>query len=242
MNTSDVITRIKLNLGLMGISTPFENLDDTILTILRTITVPTFSIYCPFRTTLNVNVSETEILERQNNYTKFLLPDYGNRKLLYVFDINYKESCNTDTSLFYDHGCFPVLGCNTYQDIALSNMSLNMMNVVVPKLTFKFEPPRTLFVYNAYTSNELLLDVGCEHDFSLATITESSKESFMNLALLDVKSNLYPTLKHYSEIQTAIGTINLKIDDWQDAESQRKDLLSHWDDVYHLDQQPFYYV
>ena len=41
---------------------------------------------------------------------------------------------------------------------------------------------------------------------------------------------------------TAIGTINLKIDDWANAESERKELIDNWDNTYHLDFKPVYYI
>ena len=53
--------------------------------------------------------------------------------------------------------------------------------------------------------------------------------------MLDVKENLYPTMKQYNEINTVHGTINLKIDDWASAESDRTELLNQWDDIYHMD-------
>ena len=87
-----------------------------------------------------------------------------------------------------------------------------------------------------------MLDLGFEHDKSLASIDETSRESFMELALLDVKSNLYPTLQMYTELNTAIGNINLKLDKWADADSARQELISKWDDTYHLDFQPLYYI
>ena len=37
MNLSTVVTRIKLNLGLVNIATPFENVDDVIIKIIRNI-------------------------------------------------------------------------------------------------------------------------------------------------------------------------------------------------------------
>lgn len=74
-----------------------------------------------------------------------------------------------------------------------------------------------------------------EHDDTLASIKPSTEESFYELALLDTKVNLYSNMKYYTELQSAYGTINLRIDDWANAESERKDLLNTWGDTYHLD-------
>ena len=116
------------------------------------------------------------------------------------------------------------------------------MNQVIPKMTFKFERPRTLTLYNAYSSNNIVLDLGFSQDKSLASIPETCREDYMKLAMLDVKDNLYPTLKQYTELNTAIGNINLKLDDWANAESERKELIEKWDDTYHLDFHPIYWA
>ena len=49
MNLSTVVTRIKLQLGLINIATPIENLDESIVQIIQDITVPVFSIYAPYK-------------------------------------------------------------------------------------------------------------------------------------------------------------------------------------------------
>ena len=79
------------------------------------------------------------------------------------------------------------------------------------------------------------------HDKNLNSITTTMEESFHNLAVLDVKDALYQMMKHYNEIQTAYGNINMKIDDWQSAADQRKQLLDDWDNMYQMDIIPFTY-
>jgi hypothetical protein len=103
-------------------------------------------------------------------------------------------------------------------------------------------PPRELLLYNVYSYTKVVLELGFQHDKSLITIPESASESFFKLALLDVMDNLYPTVKQYSEIQTAIGTINLRLDEWQNASDKRDELLREWDDTFHLDHKPIYYA
>ena len=68
-----------------------------------------------------------------------------------------------------------------------------------------------------------------------ATIAPTAEESFYKLAVLDVKAGLYPTIKHYEGLDTPLGRIELKIDDWQNAAQDRKDLLQQWDEDYLLD-------
>ena len=240
MNMSNVITRIKLQLGLMAKTTPFENLDETILDIIQDITIPVFSLYHPCRDRMTIMTSDLERIEKSDMYEVYLLPEFANRKLLYVFDVTYDDSCLS--GLGYYGGGMPLMTGNLINQTMLANAGARLISQMMPKMTFKFEAPRKLYLYNLYSSSRIVLDLGFEHDKSLASIDETSRESFMELALLDVKSNLYPTLQMYTELNTAIGNINLKLDKWADADSARQELISKWDDPYHLDFLPLYYI
>lgn len=240
MNISGVLTRVKLKLGLAAFSTPFENLDEILTTILTDITLPVFSIYNPVKDSMVINTNDLQCLDKTELYKIYLLPEFESRKLLYVFDVRYDDSCLS--GLGYYGGGMPLMSGNMVNQAMLANAGANLINTMLPKMTFKYEHPRKLYLYNLYSSSKIVVEMGFEHDRSLASINETARESFMELALLDVKENLYPTLKQYTEINTAIGNINLKIDDWANAESDRKDLIARWDDSYHLDMTPMYFV
>lgn len=244
MNLSAVVTRIKLNLGLVNIATPFENVDDVIIKIIRDITVPTFSIYQPFKEHMVFNGNELELLERTVSYTRVLLPDFKTRNLLYVFDVSYYDgnTSGAGTASYFLDSSMVLNDYKSLQSLLMANVGMRMTNSMTAKPTFHFEAPRTVILYGHYISANLKFYLGFEHDKSLASIPNTCQEDFIKLAMLDVKDNLYATLKHYTEVNTAIGNINLKIDEWNDADNQRKDLLEKWDDVYHLDMQPFYYL
>jgi hypothetical protein len=224
----------------MAIATPFENIDETILTILQDITIPDFYLYNPCRDRLQLKTSDLERLEKTDQYEVYLLPDFKNRKLLYVFDVTYDDSCLS--GLGYYGGGMPLMTGNVINQTMLANAGAHLISTMMPKMTFKFEYPRKLYLYNIYSSSSIVLDLGFEHDKSLASIPETCRDSFIQLAMLDVKSNLYPTLKMYSELNTAIGNINLKLDEWSNAESARDELINRWADTYHLDMTPLYYI
>lgn len=109
-------------------------------------------------------------------------------------------------------------------------------------MTFEYIHPRRIKIYNQYSESALVFELGFQHDVSLASIPETARNAFMDLALLDAKANLYPIFKNYSNMQTAYGTIDLKIDNWENAEAERKELTDKWDDTYHLDMTPIYYA
>ena len=48
MNISKLVTRIKMQIGIYGVALPIDNLDEIITDIIRDITLPVFSTYCPY--------------------------------------------------------------------------------------------------------------------------------------------------------------------------------------------------
>ena len=218
MNLSEVITRIKLKLGIMNIAAPIQNLDGTISTIIKEITIPDFSLYNPDKLNIRLELKDLERLEHTNTYDTYLLPDFKTKKLLYVFNVYYDDS--TLAGFGHYGGALPMM----------------------PKMTFEYIHPRKIKIYNQYSESKLVFELGFQHDVSLASIPETCRSAFMELALLDVKENLYPIFKNYTNISTAIGNIDLKIESWEQAESERKELINRWDDTYHLDMTPMYYA
>lgn len=241
MNLSNIITRVKLKLGLINIAFPFEDIDSVITDIIQEITIPVFSIYNPVPDKMVLSTSDMTRIEKKETYETYLLPDFKTRKLLYVFDVYYDDSCLS--GLGYYGGGFPLIAGNTINQTMIANATSSLISLMLPKVTFEYEHPRKLRLYNVYYSTKIVISMGFEHDKSLASISETGRESFMQLLLLDVKENLYPTLKQYTQINSAIGNIDLKIDDWANAEGERKELLERWDDSYHLDIGPsMYYI
>jgi len=238
MNMSDLITRIKIACGIYAIALPFENPDEAIADVIRRVTLRTFSTYCPYCESIQFDTLVMEPLEKHANQETYLLPDiFSQREILYVKNVRYDES--DISALGYWGGGVPILHGNMLRQAMLSNAALNLSNRIIPKITFKYEHPRKITLYNMLSSTKLIFDIAFVHDSSLASITPSSEESFYNLALLDVQNFLYQSLKHYKEIKSAYGTINLQIDDWQNAESARKELLNDWDNTYHMDIIPY---
>ena len=117
----------------------------------------------------------------------------------------------------------------------LTNVTSQLYSMMYPKLTYEFIEPCTLILYNQIVSNTLDITLAFEHHKSLATIPQTAETSFFELALCDCEINFYQIAKHWKSIETAIGTVNLDIDDWADAQNRRQELLSEWDNLYHLD-------
>lgn len=240
MNMSQLITRIKIKCGLYTIALPFENPDEVIKETIQNITLRTFSTYSPYYETFRFDLHSLERLEKNANYEVYLLPDiFSGRELMFVREVRYDES--DISGLGYWGGGVPLLHGNMIKQSMLSNAGMNLTNTMVPRMTFKYEHPRKITLYNVLSSCKVIFELAFMHDKNLTSITPTEEESFYNLAVLDVQDMLYQSLKHYTDIQSAYGNISLKLDEWQQAASDRKQLLDDWDNTYHMDIMPFIY-
>ena len=234
MNLSTLVTRIKLELGIYSIALPIENPDQFITDIIQNITLRTFSTYCPYVETYRFDLTDLKRLEKHANWETYLLPDiFVEREIMQVIDVRYDEA--DISGIGYWGGGIPILHGNMINQAILSNAGLGLSRQTVPKLLFHYYPPRKVQLFNVLCSSQLVFEIGLMHDKNLNSITTTMEESFHDLAELDVKDALYQMMKHYNEIQTAYGTIQMKLEDWQNAAQERKDLINAWDESYLLD-------
>ena len=239
MNISEVLFRVKSEIGIYGLALPLENPDKDMTDVITNITLKTFSQFQPYYENFQCNVNDLERISKIGNEETYLLPDFHERPILFVSDVYYSEG--NLSGLGYWGGGMPLVTGNVAQQMMLSNVSSNMIQHMLPKMTFKFSHPRKLTLYNMYNSCSVLIVLAREHDKSLASIPDTCYESFLELAILDIKNFLYNIMKHYTELETAWGRVSVKIDDWANADQERKDLISRWSDTYHLDQTSIYW-
>ena len=217
MNLSTLVTRIKLELGIYSIALPIENPDQFITDIIQNITLRTFSTYCPYVETYRFDLTDLKRLEKHANWETYLLPDiFVEREIMHVIDVRYDEA--DISGIGYWGGGIPILHGNMINQAILSNAGLGLSRQTVPKLLFHYYPPRKVQLYNVLCSSQLVFEIGLMHD-----------------------KNLNSIIKHYNEIQTAYGTIQMKLEDWQNAADQRKQLLDDWNNMYQMDIIPFTY-
>lgn len=234
MNISQLLTSIKMDLGIYGLRLPFEDPDKAMLDVINLKTLKTFSVFLPRVETILVDVA-TEVEKIKEEYTEsiFVIPSkYPDREMLYVRKIvpQNKLMGNGFISPVFDGTI------DTYNQMAMTQAQADLASLAAPPITFKFDSPNILHVYNLATAyGKLELEIAFEHAANLSTIPMTAWDSFYDLALVDIKRFLYNAMKHYTEIQSAFGTIVLKIDDWQSAESDRKDIVEKMRDTYHLE-------
>lgn len=242
MNAARMYRRLKRDIGVYGIALPIDNVDEYIQEIIEDTTIPTFSIYVPRK---EYYVCTMDQFERGKNETGdgcdlYLLPSqlFEGRELLYVRRVEYA----TDVTEYYARYAGGMsrstmaTGVSALTEMMLANADKPIIDMSINPVTFKYEYPRKLYIYDATISSRLKLTLACEHDTSLQTIPPTAAESFHQLATLDVKAGLYNLVKMHEEIKGAYDSIELKIDDWRGAAEKREALIEKWDELYGLDQ------
>ena len=64
LNLSQIVTKIKMRMGIYGISIPIENPDEYIRETIELFTIPTFSIYEPYYDHLHVSTDDLQKEEK----------------------------------------------------------------------------------------------------------------------------------------------------------------------------------
>lgn len=229
INVSKLLTSVKMDLGLYGLSLPFEDTDETFMDIIKIKSIPTFSEYFPKVLNLTLDLRTLEKIQDNYNESIFVLPDaFGDKEILYVRQVQQKSRISGRMGYMG--------GMDTFNGMMMTQVNADLMSLVEPAFTFKFTRPNKLHLFNITAMHNMIdIELGMEHDENLMSIPNSSYTSFLKLVTLDIKEFLYNQMKHYNDIQTAHGTISLKIEDWSDAVSERKELIEKWEDSYHLD-------
>lgn len=242
MNLSSLISRLKRDTGLAFISLPFDNFDDRIKEVIEDTTLRVFSQYFPQRITKNIDLSQWHRVDDSHSYSHVMyeVPLIDKREVVGIDDV--KLNVVGDSDSFYDPQCDFSIG--TYTEMMLAQATADLSSLISPAFTFQFdEPTKILHLYNLGTMGYMVtIDFLLKHPSNLSTIPFTTEESFYELALLDFQAFLYESLKHFDKIETANGTIELKIDDWANAKSDRRELLRDWDTKFHLHRKPIYYI
>jgi hypothetical protein len=234
MNINRIVKRIKRDLGIYAIALPIDNLDVLISDILTDTTLPVFSIYQPYEETFDLSGIRPERRTYAESMSDlYILPEFKGRKLLYVKGVKYCEPALY--SNFNPVSAALFSGTTAFNTLATANVGKNLIDGMTNSITFHYDHPRKLYVFDALVSSSLQALLAFEHDRSFESISPTAEESFYKLAILDVKCGLYPIMKHYTELDTSLGTVNLKIDDWQAAADARQQLIQEWDESYLLD-------
>jgi hypothetical protein len=135
----------------------------------------------------------------------------------------------------------PFVGFGSYypQDILNAQMTGVVINkfagVTTRQPTVKYLGYNKIQLFDFPKNSAIRLIVECEHDLSCETIPESCRESFLELATLDVEMELYNSLVNTNGVGSGYKENQYKIDRWSGAAEKRTALVKQWTETYHLD-------
>lgn len=245
MNISDVIGDIKMSLGLETIALPFKEPTEKVLKDIIQTSVRTFSQVKPliregYETIKNLR-SPDEWSKKMNIY---ILPESLTRT-----PVSYAEASIATSQLQSDEVATnsftvgtPFVGFGSYypQDILNATQTGAAINkyagVTSRPPTSEWKGYNKIQLFDFPGDALVHFVVKCDHDPSLETIPESCRESFIELATLDVKRTLYNMLKNMNQTGGAFKEIQLRIDDWSGAEDARNQLVEKWTNTFHFDE------
>lgn len=245
MNISDVINDIKLSLGLETIALPFNKPTEIVLQEIIQTSVRTFSQYKPW---IREAFDSIKNLRSPDDFSKsmgiYILPETLTRTPVQYADAYLANSKYQDEEAAINAFTVgtPFVGFGSYypQDILNANATGAAINkyagVTSRPQTSKWLGFNKIQLFDFPKEAYVKFVAKCDHDPSLETIPISCRESFMELATLDVKRVLYNTLKNMNNVGSAFKEIQLRIDDWSGAEDARNALVEKWTNTFHLDE------
>jgi len=219
VNPTTLLRHIKAQLGATTRPLPFSDKD--ILEVVEEETLPTFSKYYPYMYPIMVD-PKTDALESDTFKSVFNMNTNG----LEVLGV--KGTYRTDGMA--SDARYPYYNTNNIFDIAIANNYLSMTQV---SDTFAFYPPNIIELFpKMYDTRPFMVIVKCVHLPSYQSIPVKLKDQFFDLATLDIKIAFYEPLKHYDQLNTPFGTIDLKLGDLENAKSDRAELLEKFRSMY----------
>lgn len=244
MNISDVIGDMKERLGLETIALPFKQPTEIVLQNIIHTSVRTFSQFKPQIRDCYESIHNLRSPDEMSKALRiFLLPE-----CLTITPVQYADAYIASSNLQNAEAATnsftvgsPFVGFGSYypQDI----MNATQTGAAINKYAGVTSRPQSSewLGYNKIKLHDFPADAmvyfvaKCDHDLSLETIPVSCRESFIQLAELDIKATLYNMLKNYNETGGAFNKTQLDISAWSGAEAERNALVEKWTGIFHLD-------
>lgn len=246
MNISDVIKDIKVPSGLKTIALPYKAPIEVVIQDIIKTSVRTFS---QFKPQIKECQCERRNLRSANSADEymgiyFIPPELTTTDVSYcdAYPISSQKLSDTNkvsTNAFSVVSPFVGFGSYYPQDImnaTLTGAAVNKFIGVTSNVpTSKWLGCNKIQLINWPKQSFILFIAKCDHELSCETIPTSCRESFIQLATLDVQRTLYNDLKNQLA-GSAFKDIKVEIDKWAGAEDARNALVKEWTESFHLDE------
>lgn len=223
MDINRLMRKLDRHLGLSTLQ--LEKFYPRIQEVLNDDTLRTLSQFFPYNYMLKLDLSQVKDGE-----------NLGNGEYIYYLTDKYIES-NDNIDII---SVRRVTGAGTFEQwnaplqtfnidaMILEAQASNIRSLAnISTKAFEFLPPNRIKL-KGFGSHDTIY-VECKITYpSWGAVPESISIAAEQLAKLDVKTYLWNELKLYDKLESADGAIDLKIDDWANAENERQELLDNW--------------
>lgn len=240
-NLSEVVTICKQNMGIRDLPKPVTDAD--IMWRVQHSALKIFSQAYPYVTSFIIG--DTDRLckpyvgiptNHTNTYSQvYQIPKhiYQEHTIMAVPNVQIQRP-NGYNDLYVPQG---MVGDPASIMIAMASIQMvgAMAKQMTHSLTWDFKKPDILILYNGWSGGNYEVELAMDHDPSLSTIPDGAADSFQYLCQLDMEEFIYNKLKRVQNLDLGVGSIELKIDDWADSGSKKRDLINEWMETANLD-------
>ena len=233
-NLSEFMTIIKEDMGIKDVPLPVD--DKELVKRFDRSALREFSVRYPVISEVWVTSSDAiDYYTRSiNGSATYIIPEkyYRGSEILMVLGLN-PGGYGSEANMYMPN---VVLGSADMllESIADIKMAAALGSMMCHAPTFRFDPPNKVVIFNEWTSGSYRVECGLKHDLSLATIHPGAFTHLRQLAVLDLEEYLWGKMKRITDLDVGVGSIQLKIDNWESAAQEKKDLLREWDETVNL--------
>ena len=231
-----LIKQIKQHSGVYSIRLPLT--DEQIYNdIIVDDTLYTFSSFYPKVYVLPANLNQLRVPNARESTTDAVSDIYELPNLSPLTEGNSIHSIAKIipfNSMGYESASYAYETIDAFQALAISQGIANLSSLIEPPMTYQFLGGRRFRLNNGtYYRAHVIIYLEMNYNKELYDIPPGLRISFAQLAELDFRRTIYNNLKYWNELRTAAAEYNLRIEDWQNAEDQRDELLDHWTETFH---------
>lgn len=230
-NSSEFITLIKEDIGIKDIPLPVD--DNDLLERFTQSALKEFSVRSPRLETVVIGTDDAidKTSMKYNGAIVYRIPKfaYEGSMILAVTDLQQGDRSGAAASLYMPSVVMGTMD-NLLASVSDIKMAASMGSMMTHAPTYRFMPPDKLTIYDGWTGANFTVEMALLHDPNLSTVPPTAMTHLRQLAILDIEAYLYNKLKRKENLDVGIGTINLNIQSWENAQQEMRDLLKSWDD------------
>lgn len=218
MDINKFMKKIIRRLGLSSLN--LEKYYPLIKETLMEDTLSVFSEFFPYPYMMKVDLSEMESeLAHDGSRIYYLRDEFLEKNNLEIISVMAVDGASS----MMDYNA-PLQRFNVDEMILEAAASNIRSGLNISLRSFEFMPPNRLKLRGYNGTENLRISVKIPYP-NFGAVPQSVGLNMEKLAIYDIQIVLYNELKHYENLETADGNIDLKISDWSDAESRRDDLI-----------------